>query len=424
MIRLAKSSSPKYLVFILFLVSVTNFLDRQVLAIVQEDIKAEFSLTDSNLGLLALAFGVIHGSFALPVGRLADRFSRKRVLIGCLTVWSGITLLTALVMNFVQLVITRIGVALGEAGVTPTSYSMIADRFETVRRAGAIAIVGAGAPIGLMLALFFGGAIADQLGWRITYVVFGVPGLVLAVVIWLTVAPPKVGAADGVAAPKRESFLAAISNLIGNKAYLLILVAATLQSIVSYGVLQWSPSFLIRKFELDATSVGMTLGPLFGVFGLSGMLCAAFAADHVAKRDFRWYAWIPAGCVFICWPFFAAAILSSHYGTTLAFLAIFLVFANAPIGITNALIQNVAPVQRRGVAAGMKTVSLSFLGYGVGGALIGFLSDIFAQGDKSGALGVALLAVSCFLPVAALTFFICSVGLNKAITVARAASEA
>ena len=174
----------------LFFVSVLNFLDRQVLAIVQEDIKLELGLSDSQLGMLALAFGAVHGLSALPVGRLADRFSRKKVLLGCLTVWSSITLLTGFVSSFGQLLATRIGVAMGEAGVTPTTYAMISDRFPLRQRARAIAAVAVGTPVGLMLSLLLGGLIADSLGWRMTFVLFGAPGLLLAAVIYFTLKGP------------------------------------------------------------------------------------------------------------------------------------------------------------------------------------------------------------------------------------------
>ena len=265
------SSSPSYyLIGILFLVAVVNFLDRQVLAIVQEDIKTELSLTDGQLGQLAFAFGLVHAAFALPVGRLADRWSRKNTLILCLAVWSSITVLTGFVKNFMQLAILRVGVAVGESGVTPTSYSLIGDGIPIKRRAGAIALVGAGSSVGLMLSMLLGGLIADAFGWRTTYVLFGIPGLVLAVVIALTLRAPRAGQADGLREVSKISFARAFGVLAKQRTYVLILLATTVQGMLSYSFVQWMPSFLRRSYDLTAGEVGMSFGPILGVAGIVG----------------------------------------------------------------------------------------------------------------------------------------------------------
>jgi len=150
-----QSTSGTYLLILLFLVSTINFLDRQVLSIVQEDIKLDLTLTDSQLGMLGLAFGLINAFFAIPIGRIADRIPRKTVLLACLTLWSSVTAMAGLVQNFTQLLIARMGVALGEAGVTPTTYSLISDKYPLRRRATAIAVCSAGIPVGIMIRGFF-----------------------------------------------------------------------------------------------------------------------------------------------------------------------------------------------------------------------------------------------------------------------------
>jgi len=146
-----QTSSSGYFLFLMFLIGVINYLDRQVLGIVQDDIKADLRLTDTQLGYLSLAFGLVHAFFALPIGRLGDRTSRKGVLVGCMTLWSSMTMVTGTIGNFFQLVVTRMGVALGESGVTPTTYSMMADKFPLTQRARAISAIVIGMPIGLML---------------------------------------------------------------------------------------------------------------------------------------------------------------------------------------------------------------------------------------------------------------------------------
>ena len=146
-----QSESASYFLFIMFLISLFNFLDRQVLSIVQEDVKADLLLTDSQLGRLALVFGLTHALFAIPIGRITDRKPRKAILAICLVVWSGFTALCGAVGNFTMLLFARMGVGMGEAGVTPTSYSLVSDKFPLHKRATALAFLVAGIPVGLSL---------------------------------------------------------------------------------------------------------------------------------------------------------------------------------------------------------------------------------------------------------------------------------
>lgn len=409
-----KSSPSSYLIAVLFLVAVVNFLDRQVLAIVQDDIKDELGLTDGDLGQLALIFGLVHASFALPVGRLADRWSRKFTLVLCLGVWSGITVMTGFVKSFAQLAILRVGVAVGESGVTPTSYSLIGDAIPLKRRAGAIAIVAAGAPVGLMLSLLAGGLIADSFGWRMTFVLFGVPGLLIAVLIAFTLRAPRAGQADGVEHVAKVRVTEAFTVLARQRTYGLLVLAATVQGMLTYGVIQWMPSFLRRNFDLSAGEVGLSFGPVLGIAGIVGLIGAGQIADALAHRNLRWYSWLSAGALIVSWPFFGAAILSGSYALTLVMVAIFIIAANAPIGITNALIQNVSPVPVRGMSAGLKTFCVSLIGYGIGGMMIGYLSDAFSTGTTDG-LGQALLTMSVALPLSALLFWLSGVTLQQDI---------
>ncbi len=419
-----QSESGTYLLVLLFLVSVMNFLDRQVLSIVQEDIKLELSLTDGQLGYLALGFGLVNAFFALPIGRMADRVPRKTVLVACLTVWSSVTAMAGLVTNFAQLLITRMGVALGEAGVTPTTYSLISDKYPLKRRATAIAVCSAGIPVGLMLSLFFGGIISDTLGWRWTFVLFGVPGLVLAAVLWFTVKAPERGQADGVKEVKESSFMDSFKHLFTTPTFVLIVVGSAFKSIGTYGILQWIPTFYIRKFELSAAQVGTTLGPIMGIVGLVSLIGAAYAADRLSERDLRWYTWILTGAMVLAFPFNLLAFTSGSYVASLIFMGAGIFCANSMIAITNNLVQSTAPVQMRGVASASKTVALSFVGYGIGGALIGQLSDIFGTENAGDGLSAALIFVSCTYLIAALLFWASSFKVRTDVAGAQHASSA
>ena len=228
-----------------------------------------------------------------------------------------------------------------------------------------------------MLALSLGGSVAEAAGWRMTFVIFGLPGLLLALIFAITVDPPKRGEADGIAKVQESSFLAALWRLLRIRTYLLMLLGATTHSVLGYGALQWMPSFYIRRFDLSTAEVGLAMGPVWGVSGIVGIFATAFLADRMASRDLRWYAWILAAGVILSFPLFLVALTFNAVAISLVAFGLCLFFGKTSVGITSALIQNTAPVQMRGMAAGLKTVCLSLIGYGLGGALISALNDLF-----------------------------------------------
>ena len=417
-----QTESGTYLLVLLFLVSVMNFLDRQVLSIVQEDIKLELTLTDGQLGFLALGFGVTNALFALPIGRLADRIPRKTVLVSCLALWSSVTALCGLVTNFSQLLVARMGVALGEAGVTPTTYSLISDKYPLKRRATAIAVCSAGVPVGLMLSLFLGGLIADNFGWRWTFVLFGLPGILLATIFVLTVKAPGRGQADGIRQVRETNFVDSFLYLMRTPTFALIVAGSAFKSIGAYGIVQWIPTFYIRKFDLTPGEAGMSLGPILGVVGLVSLVGAAYIADRLSEKDVRWYSWILGGTQIFAFPFTAAALWSGDYALSLFFFSCAILSGNSMLAITNSLVQSSAPVQMRGVASATKTVALSFIGYGIGGALIGQLSDVFATDVPGEGLGVALTIASVTYLVAALLFWLSAHWVTRDVAGAQKAS--
>lgn len=419
------STSGRYLLGILFFVSVFNFLDRQVLSIVQEAIKVDLELTDSQLGMFALAFGIAHALLALPIGRLADtRFSRKSVLVACLAVWSAMTAVCGVAQNYIQLLIARLGVAAGEAGVTPTTYSMISDKYPIRYRATAISVCSAGIPVGVMLSLFFGGLLADAVGWRMTFILFGVPGLLLAALIAFTVKAPQRGEADGITEVRAVDFWPAFIHLFTTRTFVLVVVGSAFKSIAAYGIALWMPSFYIRKFDLTMAEVGTTFGPTLGIVGLISMFVASYFADKLGEKDLRWYPWIIAGTLMLAFPFKILALTADTYYVSLAFFAVSGLTGSAMLGITNAMVQSTAPVQMRGMASASKTMALSFVGFGLGGALVGLLSDLFGAGDSALGLEYAIMAVSVTYVISGLLFIMSSTSFRQDFDNARLASRA
>jgi len=401
-----QTSSSGYFLFLMFLIGVINYLDRQVLGIVQDDIKADLRLTDTQLGYLSLAFGLVHAFFALPIGRLGDRTSRKGVLVGCMTLWSSMTMVTGTIGNFFQLVVTRMGVALGESGVTPTTYSMMADKFPLTQRARAISAIVIGMPIGLMLSNMLGGIVATEVGWRWTFVLFGLPGILLAIVFTLTIKPPKQGESDGVKKVKHVGFFEGLGIILSVPSYRWVWAGAVANSLLGYGLLQWLPSYMRRAYDLTRTETGIAIGLIIGIAGLLGTLIGAYVADRLAGRDLRWYSWIIAICYFASFPCFFFAFLTGNYDLAMVLMTGGLFFGFGAGACVNALIQSTTPIQVRGMSAALKTWGLSFLGYGVGGWIIGRLSDHFDTGVKGEGLGQALLYMSVFAAVAGVCFLL------------------
>src|SRR5215831_3497469 len=198
----ASESYRLYVVWSLFVVYVFSFVDRQILSILNEPIKKEFSLSDSELGLLTgFSFALFYTTFGIPIARLADRSNRVNIISLSLLVWSAFTALTGLARYFWQLLVARLLVGIGEAGCNPPSHSIISDYFDVKRRATALSIYAMGVYGGTFLGLLIGGQIAHRYGWRVAFFIVGVPGVVLALLLKLTVREPPRGFADGARVP-------------------------------------------------------------------------------------------------------------------------------------------------------------------------------------------------------------------------------
>jgi len=410
-----KSTSSTYLLVILFLITVVNYLDRQVLSIVQEDIKVDLNLTDSQLGYLVLAFGLMHALLAIPIGRMADKKSRKKILATCLAIWSGFTALGGSVNSFVQLFITRLGVGGGEAGVTPTSYSLVSDKFPLNKRATALAVLAVGISIGAMFSLILGGKLADTIGWRWTFVAFGIPGLILAIIFMLTIEAPARGESDKISKVKESDFGQTMGFLFKSRSFVLALMGAMFNGVAGYSVLGWYPSYYIRTFGLSKSEVGLAYGLTIGITGFISLMTVSYLADRLGKSDVRWYAWIITVALLIAAPFFYSSIFVDSFSLSLTLAGVGLFFGQSVLAINNSLIQNTSPVQMRGVGSAIKTTVMSFVGYGVGGAVVGVLADYFATDDPSHGLKMALAVIMSFYLLAALVFFMSSFTLKKDI---------
>ena len=400
-----------YVLFVLTLGYIFNFIDRQVMTILLEPIKAEFGATDTEMGLLTgLAFALFYATLGVPMARLADRWSRRNVLSISMAVWSGMTALCATATSFGQLALYRIGVGVGEAGGTPPSQSLLADYFPPQQRSLAQGVLASGTNIAVLVGLFGGALLADAYGWRNVFWIFGLPGIALAVVIRLTVREPQ-RAREQLA--EDSSLWAAIRQISALPAFLTIALGVGMTAVAGYGLGVWSPSFMIRVHGLTLVEAGLYLG-LIGVFGgILGTLLSAVLVDRLAQQDARWQLRlpmigvlisIPTQALFLLWPAEHIWMLGDKvFPVALVFMFFSAIFASFWIAPSYAAVQNLVPAHWRTQAAALLLFILNLLGMGLGPLVVGWLSDVYGDlGEVS--IRYALLSSLVFCAIGAVAF--------------------
>ena len=389
-----------YVLALLTLGYVFNFVDRQVMTILIEPIKMEFGASDTQMGLLSgLAFALFYATLGIPVARLADRWSRRNVLAISMTTWSAVTALCATATGFWHLLLLRIGVGIGEAGGTPPSQSLLADYFPPEKRAFAQGILATAPNIGILVGLFGGALIAEAYGWRSVFLVFGIPGVLLAILIQLTIKEPlKVTVS---ASEEGAGLFSTLGNIFRLPSFAHIMVGVGFTGIAGYGLGVWSPSFLVRVHNMSLVDAGLYLG-LIGVFGGGlGTISSGLLVDRLARRDKRWQLWLPAIGIFLALPTQLAFLLwpSEHrlvvgevdVPFALVFMGLSAVFASFWIAPSYAAVQNLVPQYWRTQASALMLLAINLLGMGLGPLLVGMLSDLLSQfGDSSVRFGLSI----------------------------------
>jgi predicted MFS family arabinose efflux permease len=384
----------RYTLGVLVLVYTFNFIDRQILSILIEPIKAELGVSDFAMGLLSgTAFAIFYATLGMPLALIADRWNRRNLIGISLAIWSGMTAVSGLANNFWQLAAARIGVGIGEAGCSPAAHSMIADLYSVKDRATALGVYALGIPFGIMFGLFAGGAIADALGWRIAFFVVGVPGILLSLVVFFTVKEPPRGHADGHVHTEsdRASILQVFRFLIGKRSFVHITAGGGLTAFVQYGLITWAPTFYVRSHDMSLTEAGLWLGLVLGIPGGVGIVAGGWLSDRFGSRDTRWYLWVSAIALAVIVPFAASAFLVDAWWLSLLLLSVPVCFGNFYQGTTFSQTQGLAPVHMRAVAAGILLFLLNFIGFVFGPPAVGRLSDAFAGTFGDDALGYSLL---------------------------------
>jgi MFS family permease len=392
-----------YMLVILALVGSVSIIDRQIINILIESIRRDLSLSDSQIGFITgLAFAATYMVMCIPAARLADRWSRPRVIAIAVTVWSVMTILCGAAQNFLQLFLARVGVGFGEAGGNAPSQAIVGDIFPRQRRATAMSILLLASPIGIGTGLLFGGWAVEHYGWRTTFLLAGLPGLILGPLVFLTFPTIRKGMADGVRAELPPlSFFATLRQLLSIPTIPYLTVAGTLTALLSMGISSWVPAFLLRSHGMSQSEIGASLGLALGTGSLIGHIVGGPALDLLGKRDLRWHFWVPMITVPAAGLFAAVAFLAP-LGLVFWLLAVQVMLAGLIAGPMVAIIMTLAPVQARATASACIFLIISSLGVGLGPQLIGIISDLLrpAYGEESlrwALLSATLLAVPALL---------------------------
>lgn len=405
----ASAAYRNYVLFILVVVNTLNFVDRMAISVLAPAIQEEFQVSNTMLGLvMGIAFTAFYATLGFPVARLLDRKRRNVMLAGVLAIWSGMTALCGAAANFAMLFLFRVGVGVGEAGAGPASHSLIGDYFRKVDRPAAIGIFSLGVPLGNFLGIFLGGILVGAIGWRWTFVALGLPGLLLALIVWLTVREPARGAMDDPAdlallrTGEEPTMRETVRQLWSSPTFRIMSYSAAPSALCGYGMNMWMPQFLVRIHELAPAQYSLPLGLALGIGGGLGAILGGTLTGRAATRDPRAFLSLPALTMVI----FAAALLLAVWTTSLV-----LVYAAVTVaaftqfflmGPFFAVVQRLAPLRGRAVATAFFFFILATIGIGIGPLYVGAMNDLFARffGEAEG-LRLALMTLPVISVIAA-----------------------
>ena len=393
-----------YLLAVLCVIAVFNYIDRQIMTILLQPIKEDFGASDTVMGLLvSTVFALFYLVAAIPVARLADRYPRKAVLAACLAFWSAMTSLGAIVGNVVQLALTRIGVAVAEAGAVPASHSIISDLYPVRSRGRAIAVISSAQSFGIGMGVFLGGWLSDSVGWRMSFLIVGLPGLMLAAFFLLTTREPARGLADAVTdAGETPSLRATFATLWKIPTYRCVVLVSGLCGFCGYGTLNWGPTFLRRMHEMSGTDVGVWFGSAVAVSLVAGNMLGGVLGDWLGRRDLRAYMWIAGIGPLVSLPFGLTFVLAPTWPLAVFGLGMFMLLLTFHIPTCYAMGQTLAPLRMRAMASVVIGLASGLMGMMLAPVTIGAINDALALrfGDESIRYALIFAISSCLLGAA------------------------
>lgn len=378
-----------YVLGLLLAIYTANYMDRMILGILLQPIKADLGASDTMMGLLTgLMFAVFYATMGLPIAWWADRGSRKTIITLALTIWSGMTIVCGLASNYWQLAIARMFVGIGEAGGSPPSHSIISDLFPADKRSTALAIFALGVPLGLLFGFPLAGRLYEAYGWRVAFMALGAPGLILAVITFFTLREPPRGMSEvgGVPAdPDAPEFMEVWAFMWSQKSLRHLIAGTTLAALVGYAGVNWMPSFLQLSHGMSTLQISDSLALLIGIGGLIGTFGGGFFADYLGRNDVAWKSKIIGATILGIFPIGVLVYMTDNTAIALTGILFTSIAGTVYLGPTFALVQTLVSVRMRALGAAILLFILNLLGMSLGPTLTGMLSDFYrpTYGDHS-----------------------------------------
>ena len=397
-----------YVLMMLTLVYVFNFIDRQLLVILQESIKKELNLSDTKLGMLSgFTFAIFYVTLGIPIARFADKTNRRNTVAASLALWSMMTAFSGLVRNFIQLLLARIGVGVGEAGGSPPAHAMISDYFPPEKRSTALSIYSTGIYFGILVGFLMGGYLNQHLGWRVAFFTVGIPGVLFSLIFFATVKEPRRGATDVQvsAANIEHSFVTVVKKLFSTPTFVYLALATGLHVFCIYGLINWTASFLARLHNMKTADIGIVLGLVFGIGGAIGSFAGGWLTDHFGKKDKTFYLRIPAYAIILAALCAAGGLFLQNNFLSIACLGLCASLQSMYLGPSIAVAHSLVPASLRSLTSAILFLVLNLIGLGFGPLVVGMISDALKPSLGVEALRWAMSIVIVIGIISATLFF-------------------
>ena len=382
-------------------------LDRQVLAILFDPIKADLNVSDSQLAMLSgIAFTLFYSLAGIPLGRLADRTHRVNMLSICMVVWSFCTSMGGLAQSYAVLLLARIGVGVGEGGCSPAAHSIISDSYPPDRRSRAIAIYTFGGSLGAATAYLVGGWLVQLFGWRVAMICVGLPGLLLAALVKLSVKEPPRAVNGDAASASTESITTVLRSLLSHRIYVLAVMGHVLAIGYLFVIATWLPAYINRNFDVSYGQLGTVLFGVTLIAAVVGNLGSGWLTDRLFKLSPKWLARCPAIAMLFAGPAAIMAFSSTNMISLVVFLTLTKALLYANLAPSFAAVHYVIPSRQRGVAVALKILLVSIVGVGMFPVFIGLISDIFTSSYGNDALRYGVIAFSALCPISCVLYLL------------------
>jgi len=393
-----------YVLGVLFVVYIFNFIDRQILAILLQPIKEDLKISDTALGFLTgFAFAVFYTFAGLPLARLADRWVRRSLIAISIAIWSVMTATSGLARGFTDLALARIGVGIGEAGATPPAHSLLSDYFPPEKRATALALYACGVPVGVGLGYWLGGWINDTYGWRTAFFVIGLPGVAMALIVRLTVREPVRGMSEHQPVSARTYSMGEVWRFFAAlPAGRHISLAAAFIAFAGYGLAAWLPAFFVRIHHMTPGELGLWMSWITALGGALGSFSGGTIADRWGRRQPRARVYVSLIGTLLAIPFLVLTVLLADRRLALLSFLPANVFGTLWFGPAASIVQDLVPPAMRAVASAVFIFILTIIGLGAGPQVIGILNDWIGTPD---AIRYSLLYVAVAMNLLSAWFF-------------------